>query len=80
MVVVLIGTAVALLLLGVVLGWLLRGQVSRWCPVHGEPLVCTVCRPYPAVARAAVRWRAQPAPTDGPLHAKWSVVRARRTI
>jgi len=53
---------VVALVLGAAVG--LGGQVARWCPVHGEPMVCTVCRPYPAVARAAVRWQAHPAGTS----------------
>ena len=55
---------VVALLIGAAVGWAVRGQVARWCPVHGEPMVCTVCRPYPAVARAAVRWQAHPAGTS----------------
>ncbi len=64
MVAVVVVAVVVALLLGAAVGWAVRGQVSRWCPVHGEPLICTVCRPYPAVARAAVRWQAQPAGTS----------------
>ncbi len=61
MVAVLAIAGVVVLVLGAAVGWAVRGQVSRWCPVHGEPLICATRRPHPAVARAAVRWQAQPA-------------------
>jgi len=46
--------AVAVLLVGVPVGWAVRGRVARWCPVHGEPLLCHRCRPAPAMGRATV--------------------------
>ena len=36
--------AVALVPLGVVAGWGFRGRVAHWCTIHGETLICPVCR------------------------------------
>jgi hypothetical protein len=52
MVVALIAAAAVALLVGVAVGWALRGPL-RWCPRDGEPLRCLTCNPLPAIGRAA---------------------------
>jgi len=42
--------AVVLVLLGIAAGWRFRGRVAHWCTVHGETLVCPLCRPAGAGA------------------------------
>lgn len=78
--------AVALLLLGALLGWAVRGRAATWCPVHGDALICATCRPSPATGRASVQMRQPHSSTvDGPLMTRGAEnrtgnIRARRSI
>ena len=59
--------AAGLLVLGLALGWLLRGP-ARWCPRCGHGLVCLECNPATVAGRASVQTRRPPSSTmDKPL-------------
>src|SRR5204863_1907018 len=66
-VVVVVVVGVFALVVGLALGWALRGP-ARWCPKDGDRLRCPTCQPDTVVGRAAVPMR-QPAvpPADRPL-------------
>jgi hypothetical protein len=74
-----VAVSLTLVLLGVALGWLLRGP-ARWCPRDGEPLRCLVCHPVgAATGRASVRLAGPIAATDDrPLMTPGQINRAPR--
>lgn len=79
MVLALVAVGVALLL-GALIGWMLRGPL-RWCARCGDSLRCPTCSPLPAVGRAPVRWqtgRASTVDRDRPLLTRGAENRAPR--
>src|SRR5207247_2334009 len=57
--VIVVAAAVALVLLGAVAGWAVRGTASRWCGRCGDALRCPTCHPA-TIGRARVAMHQTP--------------------